>query len=130
MNDTQLSTSMRNLPRVTASPAFTSKVMRAVRTQAAAPARRPISFVWRMAAGVAMAACLLAVVHLASLQYERRQDIAQLRVEQQQLQAELEALEKIAAEPEPVVVFENTKGERVIMDLDMAVQPASYRTFD
>ena len=127
MNDTQLSTLMRNLPRVTASPAFTSKVMRAVRSTGE---RRPISFVWRMAAGVAMAACLLAVVHLASLQYERRQDIAQLRVEQQQLQAELKALEQIAAEPEPKVVFENTQGTRVIMDLDTAVQPTSYRTFD
>ncbi len=120
---------MRNLPRVTASPAFTSEVMRAVRTQAGVPAPR-ISFVWRMAAGVAMAACLLAVVHLASLQYERRQDIAQLRVEQQKLQAELKALEKIAAAPEPKVVFENAQGTRVIMDLDSAVQPASYRTFD
>ena len=127
MNDTQLSTSMRNLPRVTASPAFTSEVMRAVRSTGE---RRSISFVWRMAAGVAMAACLLAVVHLASLQYERRQDIAQLRVEQQKLHAELKALKKIAAEPEPVVVFENSKGARVIMDLDTAVQPASYRTFD
>ena len=120
---------MRNLPRVTASPAFTSEVMRAVRTQAGMPAPR-FSFVWRMAAGVAMAACLLAVVHLASLQYERRQDLAQLRVEQQILQAELKALEKLAAEPEPVVVFENSQGTRVIMDLDTAVQPASYRSFD
>ena len=118
---------MRNLPRVTASPAFTSEVMRAVRSTGE---RRPLSFVWRMAAGVAMAACLLAVVHLASLQYERRQDIAQLRVEQQKLQAELQAVKKIAAEPEPVVVFENSQGTRVIVDLDTAVQPASYRSFD
>lgn len=129
MNDTQLSTSIRSLPRVSASPAFTSEVMRAVRN---APAeRRSFAFVWRMAAGVAMAACLLVVVHLASLQYERRQDMAQLRVEQQKLQAELKALEKIAAQPEPVVVFEHSQGTRVIMDLDTAaVQPASYRTFD
>ena len=117
---------MRNLPRVTASPAFTSNVMRAVR---ATGERRHVPFVWRMAAGVAMAACLLAVVHLASLQYEHRQ-VAQLRIEQQKLHAELKALEKIAAEPEPVVVFENSQGTRVIMDLDTAVQPASYRSFD
>jgi Tfp pilus assembly protein PilN len=128
MNDTQLSDSMRNLPRVTASPAFTSEVMRAVKTEAVSTPR--LSFVWRMAAGVAMAACLLAVVQLASLQYTRRQDLAQLRVEQQKLQAELKAIEKIAATPEPVVVFENSQGTRVIMDLDTAVQPASYRTFD
>jgi len=119
---------MRNLPRATASPAFTSEVMRAVTTQARVAGPR-LSFVWRMAAGVAMAACLLAVVHLASLQYEHRQ-VAQLRIEQQKLHAELKALEKIAAEPEPVVVFENSQGTRVIMDLDTAVQPASYRSFD
>jgi Tfp pilus assembly protein PilN len=102
--------------------------MRAVRNSASE--RRPFAFVWRMAAGVAMAACLLAVVHLASLQYERRQDIAQLRVEQKKLQAELQAVKEIAVESEPVVVFENSQGERVIVDLDTAVQPASYRTFD
>jgi hypothetical protein len=28
------------------------------------------------------------------------------------------------------VVFEHTQGTRVIMDLDTAVQPTSYRTFD
>jgi hypothetical protein len=119
---------MRSLPRVKASPGFTSEVMRAVRDSE--PARRPIAFVWRMAAGVAMAACLLAVVHLASLQHSRRQDLAQLRVEQQKLQAELQAVKKIAAAPEPVVVFENNQGTRVIMDFDTAVQPASYRSFD
>ena len=127
MNDTQLSTSMRSLPRVTASPAFTSKVMRAVK-QARVPA--PHRFIWRMAAGVAMAACLLAVVLLASLQYERRQGIAQLRVEQQKLHAELQAMKKIAAQPEPVLVLENGRGTQVIMDLNTAVQPTSYRSFD
>lgn len=123
---------MRNLPRATASPAFTSEVMRAVgdrhsslsSTQARVPA--PHRFVWRMAAGLAMAACLLAVVHLASLQYERRQ----LRVEQQLLQAELQAVKKIAAESQPALIFENSQGTRVIMDLDTAVQPTSYRSFD
>ena len=118
---------MRSLPRATASPAFTSEVMRKVK-QAGVPA--PHRFIWRMAAGVAMAACLLAVVHLASLQYERRQGIAQLRVEQQKLQAELQAMKKIAATSEPALVFENTQGTRVIMDLDSAVQPTSYRSFD
>ena len=77
-----------------------------------------------------MAACLVAVVLLANVQYSRRMEAAQLRAEQQQLQAELQAVKKIASEPEPAVVFENSQGERVIVDLESAVQPASYRTFD
>lgn len=115
---------MRSLPRVKASPAFTSEVLRAVRTTAP---ERHVPFVWRMAAGVAMAACLVAVVHLASMQYLHRQHVAQLRVEQQQLEAELEAVRKIASQPEPAVVFENDRGTRLIVDVDSAVQPASYR---
>lgn len=130
MNDTQLASSLRSLPRTTASPAFTSEVLRKARTTAAAP--RANAFVWRMAAGVAMAACLIAVISLGSMQYAHKQDVAQLRVEQQKLQAELQEVKQIASEPEPVVVFENDQGTQVYIDLDSAqpVQPASYRTFD
>lgn len=89
-----------------------------------------VRYGWRAAAGLAMAACLLVVVALASMQYARRQSIAELRAEQQKLNAELQAVKQIASEPEPVVVFENTAGARVIVDLDSAVQNASYRPFD
>lgn len=82
-----------------------------------------------MAAGVAMAACLIAVVSLGSMQYAHKQNVAQLRAEQQQLEAELQAVKQIASEPEPAVVFENSQGTQVIVDLDSAAQPASY-TFD
>ena len=127
MNDTQLGNSMRSLPRVNASPAFTSEVLRAVR---ATKPEKHVPFVWRMTAGIAMAACLLAVVHVASLQYMHRQHVAELRLEQQKLEAELAAVREIASKPEPMVVYENAQGTRVIMDLDSAVQPAAHRTFD
>jgi hypothetical protein len=137
MNDTQLGNSLRSLPRATASPAFTSETLRKVESGHAG--LRPSEqtgvsalqrgFVWRMAAGVAMAACLIAVVSLGSLQYAHKQNVAQLRAEQQQLQAELQAVKQSASEPEPAVVFENSDGTQVIVDLDSAVQPASY-TFD
>lgn len=125
---------MRSLPRRKASPAFTSEVLRKVEDrQSGLSAHTSVSalhFIWRTAAGVAMAACLVAVVLLAQMQYARRAETAQLRAETKQLQAELQAVKQIASEPEPVVVFENTEGTRVIVDLDSAVQPASYRTFD
>lgn len=90
--------------------------------------RRP--FVWRMAAAFAMAACLLGVLQLAVMQQRRHERTLALRAERQQIQAELEAMKKIADETEPVVVLENDRGTRVIMDLDSAIQPASLRHYD
>ena len=118
---------MRALPRAKASPAFTFDVRRKLRaTEAAAP---PRPWVWRFAAALAMTACLVAVVQLSVMQNERRR-IEALRVEQQQIQAELAAVKKSASNTEPMVVLENDKGDRVIMDLDSAVQPASLKIYD
>ena len=117
---------MRELPRESASPAFTRDVLRAVRRQEAP--RRPM--VWRMAAAVAMAVCLVALVNVAVMQHMQRQRTLALRAEQEQLEAELEAVKRIASEAEPKVVLENDRGTRVIMDLDSAIQPASLRNYD
>jgi hypothetical protein len=117
---------MRLLPRTKASPDFRSEVLRRVR---AAEEPQPAPFVWRIAAAVAMAACLVAVVQIATLVRHERQREA-LRVERQQLEAELAAVKEIAREAEPVVVLENDRGTRVILDLDSAVQPAAHRNYD
>lgn len=90
----------------------------------------PAPLVWRMAAGFAMALCIIAVVQIASLQYQRRERMAELRAEQQKIEAELQAVKEIAKEAEPVFVLENGQGTRVIMDLDSAIQPASLKTYD
>ena len=122
---------MRVLPRAKASPAFTSEVLRTIRLEEAARKDvRRVPFVWRMAAGFAMAVCIIAVVQLAVLQQQRRQHIAELRAEQQKIEAELQAVKEIAKDAEPVVVLENDRGTRVIMDLDSAIQPASLRHYD
>ncbi len=117
---------MRELPRVKASPAFTSDVMRAVRRER----RTVVPRVWRVAAAFAMAVCLVAVVQLAALQHQRQQRMEALRVEQQRIEAELAEVKKIASEAEPMVVLENDQGTRVIMDLESAVQPVSLKTYD
>lgn len=120
---------MRNLPRTSASPAFTRDVMRAVRRPAgAADDQRPVF--WRLAAAFAMVVCLLGVVQVAVMQHRQQQRTIALRAEQQKLEAELEAVKKIALETEPKVVLENDQGTRVIMDLDTAIQPASLRNYD
>lgn len=118
---------MRVLPRAKASPAFTSEVMRNIRR---ADGTRRVPFVWRLAAGFAMAACIVAILQVAAVQNERRQRMAELRAEQQKIEAELQEVKEIASDAEPMFVLENEQGTRVIMDLDSAVQPASLRTYD
>jgi hypothetical protein len=127
MNDTQLGGWMRVLPRATASHAFTSEVMRKVRRDCD---ERRVPLAWRLAAAFAMAACLVAVVHVSVMQYSQRQRMAALRAEQQKIEAELEAVKRIASESEPFVVLEDDRGTRVIVDLDSAVQTASLRNYD
>ena len=63
-------------------------------------------------------------------QHQRREHIAELRAEQQKIEAELQAVKEIAKDAEPMVVLENDSGTRVIMDLDSAIQPASLQTYD
>ncbi len=130
MNDTQLRDWMRALPRAKASPAFTSDVLRKARLAGRADDERRAPFVWRMAAALAMVVCILGVAQIALMQYTQRQRVEALRIEQEKLEAELAEVKKIASEAEPVVVLEDDRGTRVIMDLDSAIQPASNRTFD
>lgn len=125
MNETRAGESLRELPRVSASPAFTREVMRRVRAD-----EREQPLFWRIAAAFAMAACLIAVLQLAIIQQRQQARTTALRAEQQQLEADLEAVKKIARDAEPVVVLENDQGTRVIMDIDSAIQPASLRYYD
>jgi hypothetical protein len=91
------------------------------------PVRAPGA--WRMAAAFAMVLCLVAVTQI-TLAYQKHARMQTLRAEQQRIEAELQAVKKIAAEAEPVVVLEDGQGTRVIMDLDSAAQPASLKTYD
>lgn len=135
MNDTQLSNSIRALPRVNASPAFTHDVLRRVWSASApgtlaAPAFAPGPIVWRVAAVLAMAACLVAVLQLAVVQQRQHAMTTALRLEQQKLEADLEAVKQSARDAEPVVVLENDRGTRVIMDLDAATHPPVQPYYD
>jgi cytochrome c-type biogenesis protein CcmH/NrfG len=127
MNETELRGWMRVLPRAKASPAFTSDVMRNIRRE---KGTRRIPFGWRLAAGFAMVVCIVAIVQVAALQNERRVRMAEMRAEQQKIEAELQEVKEIASGAEPVFVLENEQGTRVIMDLDSAIQPASLKTYD
>jgi hypothetical protein len=103
--------------------------MRRIRQEKAC-VERPRPLVWRLSAGFAMVACLAVLVHGAITLHAHRQEVAEIRAERAQLAAELEAVKKIAGESEPVLVLEDDRGTRVIMDLDSAIQPVSNKTFD
>lgn len=85
---------------------------------------------WRVAAVLAMAACIVAVVQLAVLQQRQRATATALRIEQQKLEADLEAVKQSARDAEPVVVLENDQGTRVIMDLDSATHTPPQPYYD
>jgi hypothetical protein len=99
--------------------------MRAVR----APERR-MPFVWRFAAVTMMVVCLAAITQIAIVQQQRRERYESLRLEQQRIQADLQAVKEITEDAEPVVVLENDHGTRVVMDMDSAIQPASLKSYD
>jgi len=92
--------------------------------------RVPVRFVWRLAAALAMTTCLVFVVQFVVIEHAQRVRYDVLRAEQEQLQTDLQAVKKSAEDAEPVVVLENDRGTRVIMDIDSAIQPASLRTYD
>jgi hypothetical protein len=129
MKDTQLGGWMRVLPRAKASPAFTSEVLRKARRQ---EHRSPFVWrsVWRTAAAVTVAACIVLLVNAGIIEMTQRRHVAELRSEQEHIQAELEAVKKAARDTEPLVVLENDDGTRVEMDVDSAIQPVSLRTYD
>ena len=94
---------MRRLPRTSASPHFTSEVMRRV---AARETARPRA-VWRFAAALAMMLCAAVLLFEAHAAQARQQRLAELRAEHQRIEAELQQVKEIAEDPRPVVVLEN-----------------------
>ena len=90
---------MRRLPRVTASPRFTSEVLRAVHA-------RRIVHVWRFAAATAMVLIIVAGLQFHAAR-ERQHRLESLRAERQRIESELQQIKAMADESKPVVVLEN-----------------------
>jgi hypothetical protein len=130
MNEREAGSSLHLLPRAKASAAFTSDVMRRVRRERQPEAVRRPPLALRMAATFVVAAFLLGAVQFVRIEYAQRQRIETLRSEQQKIEAELEAVRQLARESEPVVVLEDGRGTRVIMDLESSIQQTSLRTYD
>jgi hypothetical protein len=100
MNDNEIGNAMRRLPRVTASPRFTSDVLRAVRS------RHASRVAWRFAAVTAMVLMIIAGTYAAALR-QRQERLQSLRAERQRIEMELHRVKAIADHSQPVVVLEN-----------------------
>lgn len=107
--------------------------MRRVRQQKRGVADRRMPIVMRLLAAAVAFAFLIAGMQFVHAEVVQRERIATLRIEQQQIEAELAAVRELVSESEPVVVLEDGKGTRVIMDLDTQLPRAdqtSTRNYD
>lgn len=108
--------------------------MRRVREERTPRVVRRVPFTMRLAAASLAVVFLLAGIQFVHAELVQRERIATLRNEQQQIEAELAAVRELVNESEPVVVLEDGKGTRVIMDLDAALDAesiqASSRNYD
>ena len=88
----------------------------------------------RLAAAAVAFAFLLGGIQFVHAELAQRQRIATLRSEQQQIEAELAVVRQMAHAGEPVVVLEDGKGTRVVMDLDTDLdtntEQPSHRNYD
>jgi hypothetical protein len=117
MTDDDVGRILRRLPRVEASPRFSSDVRRAIR----AP-RRP-RMVWRLATATVVVLMLVAGMYGLSL-HRQREWIREVRAQLPQLRSELHRVKAIAGEVQPVAVFEN--GDTRVIVANHQSQPIYY----
>lgn len=125
MNDDALNRALRELRREAASPGFTQRVLSRL-DQAPRPLwRRPLVLA---PAAAALVATLLTWSLSSHRQEQRRERLAELRREQQQLAAELAAL-KDQAGTRQVVYLGGNEGIDIVMDLARLAQRRPGRDF-
>lgn len=135
MQDHSVGELLRELPRETARPGFTQRVL--ARLDRPEEAHRPHGRTWRPRLALAAAALIAVVISAGVVRYERardearaaeaRQVLQEIRAEHQELQRELRAL----SEP-PVVYLGGDEGVDLVVDLNNVPAeegplPATYR---
>ena len=116
MTDDKLGNAMRRLPRATASPRFTSDVLRAAREH------NKVRVAWRLAAVTAMVLMIIAGTYAASLR-QREQRLQSLRAERQRIEMDLRRVKAIADQSQPVVVLESGDTRLIVNHEDPNPQP-------
>ena|SRR5258706_14559259 len=128
MNDTELGHAMKRLPRTSASPRFTSDVVRRLRDPQGSSQPR-VTF--RLAAAFAMMLCVALLAYQTAAVHQRHQRLDALRAERQSIQNELQQVKALADDPRPVVVLENADTRVIVPASDRqsarhASQPIMY----
>lgn len=119
---------MRRLPRTSASPRFTSDVLR--RLHASQETRQP-RVTFRFAAAFAMMLCVALLAYKTNAVHQRHQRLDALRAEHRRIQTELQQVKAIADDPRPVVVLENDDTRVIVPAADRqsarpTAQPIMY----
>ena len=128
MKDTELGNAMRRLPRTSASPRFTSDVLRQLHAAKGSQQLRPT---FRLAAAFALMLCVALLAFQTAAVRERHQRLDALRAEHQRIQKELQQVKALADDPRPVVVLENGDTRVIVPAADRqsvrrATQPIMY----
>lgn len=132
MNSDRLELLLRSLPKEKASDGFTAGVMRRVREDRPAPARRP----WLVPAAAALAVAIFTGAGtLAWVRAERAEErrMAAIRAEREELAAEVRQLRELTAQLEPAVYVGSSNHYDYYVGLDAldlarpAAQPANWQ---
>jgi len=120
--DVALLSALRSLPRPVASPGFTDRVLRRLDAPEHPTERHGGSLPWRGGWPLLVAALLLLVVGVRELWHRQQlyaatERIATLRVEQRELQREIDDLRHLTAEARPVVYLGSEDGVDFVFDL-------------
>ena len=116
MNDDQLQEALSSLPRERAGLGFTAGVLRRIE----APGPRFLAAPWSRWAAAA-AAVLVLTLGLGWREWRHRQSAERLRVllaEKHELEAEIEALRRLAAEASPLVYLGSEDRVDLVLDLE------------
>jgi hypothetical protein len=123
MNDSEIGNAMRRLPRVTASPRFTSDVLRRSAGSQPAPSRLRVGSTF--AAVTAMVLMIIAGTYAAALR-QRQERLASLRAERQRIEMELQRVKTLANQSQPVVVIESGDTRLIVNRQDPKQSPLFY----
>jgi len=119
-SEERLTAALRSLPREQARPGFTGRVLRRLDEDRPGAAGAPARWVWMTAAAAVVVLALSFGWRDWRHQQERAENLARLEtllIDKQELEAELESLQRLTAEARPVVYLGGDEKVELMLDL-------------